>query len=234
MMGVSRYPQANEKHLHPVLADMHQRAAALAQPADGVERGDRMQPALSSALAFAVSGGGSGSARRGTKRGRGWEAASEGSGAIPEECTVPSTLTDMHHRAAALAQPADGDHRQPALSSALAFAGGGGTKRERGWEAASEGSGATPKKYTCGVCGQRFSQSGHMKAHERTHTGEEPYACGVCGQRFSVSGNMKAHERTHTGEKPFACSVCLQRFRESGRVKVHGRTHTGERPHAGP
>jgi uncharacterized Zn-finger protein len=42
-----------------------------------------------------------------------------------------------------------------------------------------------------------------MKAHERTHTGEEPYACGVCGQRFSRSGYMKTHERTHTGGKPY-------------------------------
>jgi uncharacterized Zn-finger protein len=144
------------------------------------------------------------------------------------------------------------DDRQYGPIRTLVGAGGGGVarrgaKRNRGWESPDEGSLAatlasshaarvrshteeTP--YACGVCGQRFKESGTMKAHERTHTGEKPYACGVCGQRFSVSGSMKVHERTHTGEKPYACGVCGQRFSESGSMKAHERTHTGERPYA--
>ena len=84
-------------------------------------------------------------------------------------------------------------------------------------------------------CGKRFSQSGHLTSHKRTHTGEQPYACEHegCGERFSQTTNLTTHKRTHTGEQPYACEHkgCGKRFTQSGHLTTHNRTHTGDQPY---
>ena len=48
-----------------------------------------------------------------------------------------------------------------------------------------------------------FSKVGHLREHERTHTGEKSFKCTKCDKKSSY---LKTYERIHSGEKPFYCT----------------------------
>ncbi len=55
------------------------------------------------------------------------------------------------------------------------------------------------KNFVCEFCGKRFALLQYLKEHTNTHTSAKPYVCGVagCQERFSQTGKLSLHRRTH-------------------------------------
>eukprot|EP00946_MAST-07B_sp_MAST-7B-sp1_P000361 g361.t1 len=91
------------------------------------------------------------------------------------------------------------------------------------------------KELICDVCKKTFRLQHNLRAHKRTHTGEQPFQCKFpgCGKRFNHGGNLLKHERRHIPyeQRPYPCDVpgCGKRFMEACDLRTHKKGHTMKR-----
>lgn len=52
------------------------------------------------------------------------------------------------------------------------------------------------KRYSCDYCDKKFTRSGHLVMHWRTHTGERPFSCRHCHKAFTQSSALNRHLKT--------------------------------------
>lgn len=86
------------------------------------------------------------------------------------------------------------------------------------------------KPFKCPICEKFFSQSYHMKRHQRLQHGDGEYICSQCGQALHTWRELKAHTNLHSSKPcgpcgPLACHLCNQQFKYKAAYLTHIKLH---------
>ena len=53
------------------------------------------------------------------------------------------------------------------------------------------------RRFSCNICGKKFTRNITLKGHMRSHFGERPYSCSNCGKSFARLNDQQRHEKIH-------------------------------------
>ncbi|XP_025270088.1 longitudinals lacking protein, isoforms H/M/V isoform X8 [Camponotus floridanus] len=88
------------------------------------------------------------------------------------------------------------------------------------------------RKYSCKYCGKGFTQSGHLRSHQKSscywnprstcHQSQKirPYSCTQCGACYSKQSHLIFHVRHECGRTQ-KCNVCGKTFLHSSSLRRH-------------
>ena len=94
-----------------------------------------------------------------------------------------------------------------------------------------------PLRHKCPHCEYRSNNSGHMRVHLRSHSGEKPFKCSNegCAQSFAAKYNMQTHAKNHCKYRNvglYKCKYCGQAFLKSTQRADHIQSaHPEQSPH---
>ena len=72
------------------------------------------------------------------------------------------------------------------------------------------------KTNKCNQCDFAFSQTGDLRRHFKTHSGEKPNKCNQCDYTSSQESALRTHLKMHSGEKSAnATSVTLHPHKQA-------------------
>ena len=63
------------------------------------------------------------------------------------------------------------------------------------------------KPFKCSRCDNIYLRAGHLKEHERIHSGEIPFKCTKCDKSSSTSSYLETHETIQEGSHSSAQRV---------------------------
>ncbi|CAL8083200.1 unnamed protein product [Calicophoron daubneyi] len=89
------------------------------------------------------------------------------------------------------------------------------------------------RPYTCGICGNGFTQKCHLKLHiASVHEGKKPYKCSFCDRRFTQLSHVRVHKCiVDQGSRKYTCDICGKKFFDPTGFRRHkALIHEGQRP----